>query len=172
MFCCIYRGVSNGDFIYGILDTNDNVVENHTEASLVPLIQRGISISGLSVSNGELKYHSDVYHKFEPDEVVIQDGIAVVTGVRQKGYKYEGFALIFKDATPGDVTLVDGFKSEHYMYTNWYIPPSKPFIRISFNYTDKHYYGEDRSEDFVKYLDVNFKTGNYRVSPDWQKCIR
>lgn len=172
MFCCIYRDTLNSDLVYGILDTNDNVVENHTEVSLLSIMQRGISILGLSISNGELVYHGDVCSKFELDEVAEQDGVAVVTGIKKISYKYAGFALIFNDATPDEVTLVSGFKSEYYMYTNWYIPPSKPYIRISFNYTDKHYYGEDRSEDFVKYLDVNFKTGNYRVSPDWQKCIR
>lgn len=170
MYCCIYSAVIEGKLYYGILDTSDNTVENHTEANLLNFIQMGYGIAGLTLSRGVLNYHGKVRTKFEPDEVIEGNGFTLVAKVTKRGYHYSGFALVFRESAPDKVSLVREFEAEHYMEVNSFVPLDGSSIRLSFRYTDKHYYREDREETFFKALSLDVKTGEYKVDSKWSSC--
>lgn len=168
MYCCIYSAVIEGKLYYGILDTSDNSVEDHTEATLINFIQRGYVIAGLTLSGGRLNYHGKVNTKFEPHEVIEENGFALVARVTKQQYHYSGFVLVFRESAPDKVSLVREFEAEHYMEVNSFMPVGSSSIMVSFCYIDKHYYREDREEVFFKKLALDLRTGAYSVDSKWQ----
>ena len=172
MYCCLYRDTdSQGNIIYGILDTKDEVVEELNHSAVLSLLKCNCFIAGLELSGNDVAYWGMIFEKFKPDTIFTESDFTVVTGIHNEDNRwYSGFILLYRDGSHR-IKYIDGFKAYEYIYSNCHMPLQyyPDVLHITFEYMDKHYYGEDREEYFCKCTEINLKTGEVKRDKDWHK---
>ena len=175
MFCCLFRRLSGTDFIYGVLDTSDGTVEEYRANTLVSLMRKGIDILGLRLDVDYLSYLGGSTTKYVLNDYFEHNGCVAAVNIVHSN-TFGGCCVcevsIFKQGIGFVRNVLVGRLADNMRTVSLQVDLRNDVISIIFEFTDKNCYGEDRPQDFWKYMFINTKTCEYKLDKGWKMARR